>query len=167
MWDLPGPGLEPVSPALAGGFLTTAPPGKSWINVLKKKKNPVLWSRNYCHHFTVNKRNLRASLVAQWLIICLPIQGTQVRALVQEDPTCRGVTKPACHNYWACTLEPASHNYWAHVPQLLKPMHLEPMLHNKRRHCNEKPTHHNEEWPSLAATRESPHATTKTQWSQK
>ena len=29
MWDLPGPGLEPVSPALAGGFLTTAQPGKS------------------------------------------------------------------------------------------------------------------------------------------
>ena len=28
MWDLPGPGLEPVSPALAGGFLTTVPPGK-------------------------------------------------------------------------------------------------------------------------------------------
>ena len=29
MWDPPGPGIEPVSPALAGGFLTTAPPGKS------------------------------------------------------------------------------------------------------------------------------------------
>ena len=28
MWDLPGPGLEPMCPALAGGFLTTAPPGK-------------------------------------------------------------------------------------------------------------------------------------------
>ena len=28
MWDLPGPGLEPVSPALAGGFLTTASLGK-------------------------------------------------------------------------------------------------------------------------------------------
>ena len=28
MWDLPGPGLEATSPALAGGFLTTAPPGK-------------------------------------------------------------------------------------------------------------------------------------------
>ena len=28
MWDLPRPGLEPVSPALAGGFLTTVPPGK-------------------------------------------------------------------------------------------------------------------------------------------
>ena len=29
MWDLPGPGLKPMSPALAGRFLTTAPPGKS------------------------------------------------------------------------------------------------------------------------------------------
>ena len=29
MWDLPGPGLEPVSPELAGRFLTTASPGKS------------------------------------------------------------------------------------------------------------------------------------------
>ena len=29
MWDLPRPGVEPVSPALAGGFLTTVPPGKS------------------------------------------------------------------------------------------------------------------------------------------
>ena len=27
--DLPGPGIEPRSPALAGRFLTTAPPGKS------------------------------------------------------------------------------------------------------------------------------------------
>ena len=28
MRDRPGPGVEPVSPALAGGFFTTAPPGK-------------------------------------------------------------------------------------------------------------------------------------------
>ena len=28
MWDLPRPGHEPVSPALAGRFSTTAPPGK-------------------------------------------------------------------------------------------------------------------------------------------
>ena len=27
-WDPPRPGLEPVSPALAGRFSTTAPPGK-------------------------------------------------------------------------------------------------------------------------------------------
>ena len=29
MWDPPGLGFEPLSPALAGGFSTTAPPGKS------------------------------------------------------------------------------------------------------------------------------------------
>ena len=40
-----------------------------------------------------------ASLVAQWLRICLPMQGTQVRALVWEDPTCRGATRPVSHNY--------------------------------------------------------------------
>ena len=28
MWDPPRPGLEPVSPTLAGRFSTTAPPGK-------------------------------------------------------------------------------------------------------------------------------------------
>ena len=34
MWDLPGPGLKPVSPALAGTFSTTAPPGKPWKTFL-------------------------------------------------------------------------------------------------------------------------------------
>ena len=40
-----------------------------------------------------------ASLVAQWLRIHLPMQGTWVRALVHEDPTCRGATKPVHHDY--------------------------------------------------------------------
>ena len=31
MWDLPGPGNEPMSSALAGIFLTTVPPGKSLL----------------------------------------------------------------------------------------------------------------------------------------
>ena len=30
MWDLPRPGLEPVSPALAGRFSTTTPSGKPY-----------------------------------------------------------------------------------------------------------------------------------------
>ena len=45
------------------------------------------------------KKGLRASLVAQWLRICLLMQGTRVRALVWEDPTCRGATRPVSHNY--------------------------------------------------------------------
>ena len=43
MWDPPRPGLEPVSPALAGRFSTTAPPGKPISCILMKtdmlKKN--------------------------------------------------------------------------------------------------------------------------------
>ena len=71
------------------------------------------------------------------------MQGTRVRALVQEDPTCHGATKPVRHNNWACALEPTSHNNWARVLQLLKPVRLEAMPHNKRSHLNEKPVHHN------------------------
>ena len=41
----------------------------------------------------------RASLVAQWLRIRLPMQGTWVRTLLWEDPTCHGATKPVHHNY--------------------------------------------------------------------
>ncbi|KAJ8780612.1 hypothetical protein J1605_000655 [Eschrichtius robustus] len=41
----------------------------------------------------------RTSLVVQWLGIRLPMQGTQIRSLVREDPTCRGATKPVRHNY--------------------------------------------------------------------
>ena len=50
----------------------------------------------------------------------------------------RRATKPMHHNYWPCALEPVSHNYGAQVPQLLKSVCLEPGLHNKRSHRNEK-----------------------------
>ena len=43
-------------------------------------------------------RNAGASLVAQWLRICLLMQGTRVRALVWEDPTCHGAAGPVSHN---------------------------------------------------------------------
>ena len=58
--------------------------------------------------------NAGTSLVAQWLRIRLPMQGTRVQALVREDPTCHGATKPVRHNYRACALEPVE-------PQLLSP----------------------------------------------
>ena len=105
--------------------------------------------------------------MAQWLRIRLPIQGRCVRALVWEDPTCCGATKPMCHNYWACAPEPASHNYWspcattteAHVPRARGPQ-------------QEKPPQwegHTPQWrvALLAATRESPCTAMKMQCSQK
>ena len=45
------------------------------------------------------KRHPTASLVVYWLRIRLPMQGTRVRALVREDPTCHGATKPVHHNH--------------------------------------------------------------------
>ena len=54
------------------------------------------------------KWSWRAYMVVQWLRICLPMQGKRDRALVWEDPTCRGATKPVRHNYWACASGPCA-----------------------------------------------------------
>ena len=80
------------------------------------------WTQNFHQKYSI-----RPFLVAQWLRIHLPMQGTRVRSQVWEDPTCRGATKPL------------HHNYWVHAPQLVKPTRLEPVLHNKRSHRSEKP----------------------------
>ena len=42
-------------------------------------------------------------------------------------------------------LSPVQHNYSAFMLQPLKPACVEPVLHNKRSHCNEKLVHCNEE----------------------
>ena len=52
-----------------------------------------------CRLRTSRESQGEASLVAQWLRICLPMQGTRVRSLAREDPTCRGAAKPLRHNY--------------------------------------------------------------------
>ena len=53
-------------------------------------------------------------------------------------------------------MKSASHNYRTRVPKILKAARLEPVLCNKRSHCNERPVHLNEEQPLLATTRKSP-----------
>ena len=68
-----------------------------------------------------------ASLVVQWLKICLPAQWTRVQSLIWEDPKCCVRDNLAC------------------VPQVLRPAGLEPMLCNKRSHCDEKPMSYNKE----------------------
>ena len=81
-----------ISPSHFAVHLKLTQHCKSTILQLKKKKRET-------YIVVLNKCVLRASLVAQWLRICLPMQETRVRALVWEDPTCRGATKPMCHNY--------------------------------------------------------------------
>ena len=56
IWYLPGPGLEPVSPALAGGFSTTAPPRKPKLQSLllfRINANLCLYS-HIRKHFTIS-----------------------------------------------------------------------------------------------------------------
>ena len=45
MWNLPGPGIEPESPALAGGLYPTESPGnpQSWNILDSRKKIPKGW----------------------------------------------------------------------------------------------------------------------------
>ena len=82
--------------------------GSQWPNlsVYGWSKNPIDLHTHIQYILRRKKRKTRkssrASLVAQWLRICVPMQGTRVRALVWEDPTCRGAAEPVSHNYWAC-----------------------------------------------------------------
>ena len=51
MWDPPRPGLEPVSPASAGGLPTTAPPGKPPMGLVFVSIQPacVFWWEHLIH----------------------------------------------------------------------------------------------------------------------
>ena len=92
----------------------------------------------------VKNGHKRASLVVHWLRIHLPMQGTWIQSLVWEDPTCLKTTKPLCHNYWACALEPKTQLLSQPTTPPESPPVLEPVLHNKRNHRNEKPAYRNE-----------------------
>ena len=85
---------EPLTLARSEGWRSKPGPGVDYprvtgLRILGLWMLPLQISK-VCH---------RVSLVAQWLRICLPTQGTRVRALVWEDPTCRGATRPVSHNY--------------------------------------------------------------------
>ena len=41
MWNLPGPGIEPMSPALAGELPSTIPSGKSWGQMLATRARKI------------------------------------------------------------------------------------------------------------------------------
>ena len=132
----------------------------------KRIKNDIPW----WHELKVGL--VGTSLVAQWLRIRLPMQGTRVRALVWEDPTCRMTTKPACHNYWACPLEPMSHNYCsprattteAHVPRAPAPQQEKPpQWEALAPQWRVAPAHHNYRKP--ACSNEDPRQPKKKSWS--
>ena len=79
--------------------------------------------------------------------VCLPMQGTRVRALVWEDPTGRRAA-------------------WAHEPQLLS-LRVWSLWSVTSEAAVVRGPRPDEVWPPLAATRESLRTETKTQHSHK
>ena len=80
MWDFPGPGLEPVSPALAGGFLTTAPPGKSLASLLAFEQ------RAAGPRFQLHCKGLREEWVTKGRVLTVGV--LMVMDLHLSHPTC-------------------------------------------------------------------------------
>ena len=79
------------------------------------------------------------------------MQGTLVRSLVEEDPTCLRAAKPADRNYRADSPRAATAEARAPSARALQ---------------REKPAHRKEEQPLPAASRQSLHAAAKTHHSQ-
>ena len=132
------------------------------------KRVPALKDGHKWYVWRPYQKSMGTSLVAQWLGIRLPVQGTQVPSLVRGDPTCHGATKPMRHNYWACALEPARHNYWACAPQQLKPACSRARaLQQEKPPQVRSPCTTTKSKPALATTRESLRAATKTQHAKK
>ena len=66
MWDLPGPGLEPVSHEIAGGFLTTAPPGKPLSDESLKMTESLGHNVGSEVTLKVNSHDLPRSVGVKW-----------------------------------------------------------------------------------------------------
>ena len=104
-----------------------------------------------CKRPRINQNNLEketgTSLVVWWLRIRLPMQGTQVRSLVWEDPTCHGATKPRHHNYWACEpqlLSPCTATTEARTPRACGPQGEAATMRSPRSATKSSP-----HWPQL------------------
>ena len=93
-------GIKPVCLSSKFFSLHSAP----WLSIFQ-----MFPSGDFQGHL-LRKTNLKlqpgTSVAVQRLRIHLPMQGTQIPSVVQEDPTWLAAAKPVYHNYWACTPEP-------------------------------------------------------------
>ena len=102
MWDLPEPGLEPVSPALAGGFLTTVPPGKPTNLVFKLLKQERM---NHSFQCGIQPRTLQTLGTS---CVALPSHvhsfASKVHSLCQGENVRRKSNLTTCHTKTTQTL---------------------------------------------------------------
>ena len=88
MWDLPRPQIEPMSPTLTGGFLTTRPPGKplSFPEENKKKcqasvRSSVLSRHNKDLEWWTLKPPQRVTALGSWTDRVIALRQISVTAL--------------------------------------------------------------------------------------
>ena len=98
MWDPPGPGIELVSPALAGGFLTTGPPGKSLLLPFKES-----WELDSVLRFYIDSLCWPSDNPIRVQFSCSVVSGSlQPHGLQHAMPPCPSPTSRVCstHVHW-------------------------------------------------------------------
>ena len=117
----------------------------------------------------------RLNIITMWILFLLIYGFNSISIKIKATlglPWWRSSWESACrcrgHGFepWSGRIPHAAEQLgpWATTT---KPVRLEPVLRNKRGRDSERPAHRDEEWPPLAATRESPCTEMKTQHSQK
>ena len=126
----------------------------------------LLWS--YPHLWTTAAQSKFCLLITH----CVVTSMWHLRISSSGLPWWRSGWESACqcrgHGFepWSGRISHAAERLgpWATIAE---PARLEPVLCNKRGHDSERPAHRDQEWPPLAATRESPRTETKTRHSHK
>ena len=152
--NLPDPGIQLVSlvcPILAGRFFTTIATTDSHL----REVTISIWDDQHSEPGMIDSK----TYINRKLIFNLTVKIT-VKKKKKKQPSLKSTSEGfpwwlsgkesvnAADTGWITDLEdsrchrenkPVHYNYKAHKPQLLKPKHLEPVLH-KRSHHNGKPT---------------------------
>ena len=126
-WNLPGPGIKPSSPALAGGFLTTGPPGKAHKLTLKCSCFVLQVSHPQGSHV-----HRRAQCHRQSALLMPEAFDMQICVLHSREPSstpsksCRRSAGPSLpRGRWHSSLGAGTawtcHRSWRRSPQRVKP----------------------------------------------
>ena len=108
------------------------------------------WVENHCPKRMLTKMYILTGVCS--LLFCLLLLCWVYKEQIKGFPGGSVVKSLPCNAGDTCLIPGLGRSHvlrsnWAHTPQLLKPVHLEPMLRNKRTHRNEKPAHHKKSSP--------------------
>ena len=116
MWDLPRPGLEPVSPALAGRFSTTASPGKPPSRVFLWELDCTTQDPFLAHQeLPLSEEQVRvARSGVSWTLL---VFNSELRMGMEMEPREKGVGSMVLrHHCPALFFLILPHPSWPHLP---------------------------------------------------